>query len=153
MKTRGYAASVVAVCAAALPRCANAHHAMGGAVPGTALEGLISGLAHPVIGLDHFLFVLAIGVACFYFGQRAAAVAGFIAATVAGTVLHLYKASLPYPDAWVALSVVAIGVLLFRAAPFLRGRAAPLFFALCGLVHGYAYGESIVGAEQTPLFA
>ncbi len=27
------------------------------------------------------------------------------------------------------------------------------FFALAGTAHGYAYGESIVGAEQTPFFA
>lgn len=153
MKTRRYAASGIALCAAALPLCANAHHVMDSAVPGTALEGLLSGLGHPVIGLDHFAFVLAIGIACFHFGQRAAAVAGFIAATLAGTLLHLYKASLPYPDAWVALSVIVLGVLILRAAPFLRSRAAPAFFALCGLAHGYAYGESIVGAEQTPLFA
>jgi len=152
MEARRYAALTGPVLVA-FPLQAHAHHAMDNVLPGTALEGLISGLAHPVIGLDHFVFVLAIGVACYCFGQRAAAVAGFIAAAVAGTVLHLYKASLPYPDAWVALSVLALGLLMLRAAPFLKGRAAPLFFALCGLAHGYAYGESIVGAEPTPLFA
>ena len=33
---------------------ANAHHMMGGRVPETFTEGLLSGLAHPVIGLDEF---------------------------------------------------------------------------------------------------
>lgn len=39
-----------------------AHHAMGGEVPGTFAEGLLSGLAHPVIGLDHLAFILAVGL-------------------------------------------------------------------------------------------
>jgi urease accessory protein len=31
--------------------------------------------------------------------------------------------------------------------------SALVLFALVGLVHGYALGESIYGAEQTPLYA
>jgi urease accessory protein len=144
---------IVSAFAAALPGIGQAHHAMDSATPANALEGLISGLAHPVIGPDHFLFVLAIGVACYYFHQRAASVAAFLAAAAAGTVLHLYRATLPYPDAWVALSLVILGLLLVRAAPVLRSRVAPALFALSGIAHGYAYGEAIVGAEQAPLFA
>jgi urease accessory protein len=44
-------------------------------------------------------------------------------------------------------------VLLLRAAPFLAGAGATAFFAIAGLAHGYAYGESIAGAEPTPLIA
>ena len=153
MKARHYPALVVSVCAATLPMLAHAHHAMDNALPSTALQGLLSGLAHPIIGVDHLLFVLAIGATCYYFGQRAGAIAGFLAAALAGTVLHLYSATLPYAEAWVALSLVVLGVLLVVAAPVLRSRAMPAFFALAGIAHGYAYGEAIVGAEQTPLFA
>jgi hypothetical protein len=41
---------------------ASAHHAMGGATPSNLWEGLLSGLAHPVIGLDHLAFVIAAGL-------------------------------------------------------------------------------------------
>jgi urease accessory protein len=150
MRTRQFAALIVS---AALPALAHAHHPMGGATPSTAFEGLLSGLAHPVIGVDHLLFVLAIGAACFYFGQRAGAVAAFLLAALGGTVLHLWKVALPYPDAWVAVTLVVFGVLLVKAGPVLKSRAAPGLFALCGVAHGYAYGEAIVGAEQTPLYA
>jgi len=52
----------------------------------------------------------------------------------------------------VAASVILAGFLLAR------GRAVPLaawaaLFGLAGLAHGYAYGESIFGAEPTPLWA
>lgn len=36
-----------------------AHHPMDGAVPTSAWEGLLSGLAHPVLGLDHLAFLIA----------------------------------------------------------------------------------------------
>src|SRR5258708_26221216 len=39
-----------------------AHHVMGGQVPVTFRDGLLSGLAHPIIGIDHFAAVVA--VAC-----------------------------------------------------------------------------------------
>src|SRR5258708_8756452 len=36
-----------------------AHHVMGGQVPVTFRDGLLSGLAHPIIGIDHFAAVVA----------------------------------------------------------------------------------------------
>ena len=39
-----------------------AHHLMGGHTPATFGEGILSGLGHPVIGLDHFAAVVAVGV-------------------------------------------------------------------------------------------
>jgi urease accessory protein len=52
----------------------------------------------------------------------------------------------------VAVSVIALGVLL--AAQWKGGPRMLAALALAaGVFHGYAYGESIVGAEPTPLFA
>lgn len=39
-----------------------AHHAMGGQLPQTFGQGLLSGIGHPVIGVDHFAFVVAVGI-------------------------------------------------------------------------------------------
>lgn len=47
--------------AAAIP-LAHAHHAMDYALPASALEGFLSGIGHPVIGVDHLLFVVGAGV-------------------------------------------------------------------------------------------
>ena len=150
MRIRQFAALVIST---ALPVLAHAHHPTGDATPATALDGLLSGFGHPVIGLDHLLFVLAIGAACYYFGQRAGAVAAFLLAALGGTVLHLWKTTLPYPDAWVAVTLIGLGVLLINASPVLRSKTAIGLLALAGLAHGYAYGEAIVGAEPTPIFA
>jgi urease accessory protein len=153
MKTFAAARALVPA-ALAFPQAAQAHHAMGGTTPGTLVEGLLSGLGHPVIGPDHFLFVLAIGAAGYYFRQKTPALLiGFLAAAVAGALLHSHTSALPYADAWVAMSLVVFGVLLWARAPLLKSNAAAGLIAIAGLLHGYAYGESIVGAESTPLLA
>jgi len=139
------------VLAASLP--AAAHHPMSGATPGNLVEGLLSGFGHPIIGFDHLLFIVAVGIACFYFGQRAITLAGFLPGTLAGTLLHLQAPAAPYAEAWVAASLILLGALFWVRSDFLRGKGALLLFAASGIAHGYAYGEAIVGAEATPLLA
>ena len=49
-----------------------AHHVMGGLMPATFGEGILSGLGHPVIGLDHLAAVIAVG--CLAAAHRSASV-------------------------------------------------------------------------------
>ncbi|MFN3658729.1 MAG: HupE/UreJ family protein [Pseudolabrys sp.] len=144
---------VLALAALALASApASAHHVMDGRMPASFADGLLSGLGHPVIGIDHFLAVLAVG--CLAAAHRAgpALVAGFVLAMIAGAGVHLGDVSVPASEALVALSVVGLGALMLRREP-LPVAAALAVFALAGLLHGYALGESIVGAERTPLVA
>ncbi|GAB4368945.1 MAG: HupE/UreJ family protein [Elainellaceae cyanobacterium] len=127
-----------------------AHHAMGGGLPATELEGFISGLAHPIIGLDHFAFVVAIGLLAATKPQGPWLPIGFVLAALAGTALHLLAFDLPVPEIFISVSVLVIGVLLTLTN---RPRLVLLVVlsAIAGLFHGYAYGESIIGAEPNPL--
>lgn len=129
-----------------------AHHVMGGRMPATFADGLLSGLGHPVIGLDHFAAVIA--VACLASAQRAGAllVAGFVVAMIAGVAVHVRGATVPAAEIMVALSVISLGAVLLRDRSLSAGAALGLFAAV-GLIHGYALGESIYGAESSPLVA
>jgi urease accessory protein len=152
----GVAAGAFALAAGTLLAAppALAHHPMGGATPQTFGEGLLSGLGHPVIGLDHLAFLLvAILLAAALKGSaRFLVPLAFVGATVAGTVVHLGAATIPMLETLVALSIIVGGVLaLTRRYPGALALAA--VFAVSGILHGYAYGESIVGAEPTPLLA
>lgn len=131
-----------------------AHHAMGGMTPQTFNQGLLSGLAHPVIGLDHFAFlVVAMVLTSMLKGvARFLVPLAFIGATIAGTVLHLGAANIPMSETLVALSVVIGGVLALTRR-YSGALTLSAIFAVSGVLHGYAYGESIVGAETTPLLA
>jgi urease accessory protein len=131
---------------------ASAHHVMGGRTPSTFIEGLVSGLAHPVIGPDHLAFLLAVGVVVGVGGLNLALPAVFVAAMAIGVMLHVNGIGLPDAEIIVALSVLLAGVLIAY------GRALPVaiwatLFAVAGLFHGYAFGESIFGAEAAPLGA
>jgi len=131
-----------------------AHHPMGGMTPETFSQGLLSGLGHPIIGLDHFAFmVVAMLLACTLKGAaRFVAPLAFVGASIGGTVLHLGAANIPMSEALVALSVIVGGVLvLLRRYP--GALALSGIFAVSGILHGYALGESIIGAETAPLLA
>jgi urease accessory protein len=116
------------------------------------MEGLISGLLHPVIGVDHFAFVLGVGFATAFLGARLAPILFFVAATLLGCTLQLEGVVLPAAEFVVAASVLLIGAILMSGTVV----PAPVIitvFGVAGLFHGWAYGESIVGAEQTPVLA
>lgn len=145
-------ALIALVSALALARPALAHHAMGNTTPNSFAEGLVSGLAHPIIGLDHLAFVVAVSFLSLSqsLGLRLPIV--FMGLAMAGTGLHVMGWSLPGAEGGVMLSVVLVGWLLTghrQPQPWLLAGLS----ALAGLFHGYAYGESIVGAETTALFA
>lgn len=146
-----YYLCALAASAFALPSAA--HHPMGGATPGNLMDGLLSGFGHPLIGVDHLLFILAVGVVAFYFGQRARMIAALLTGALVGTLAHVYWPGLPYHELLVALSLVWVGALMVRRDAFLRRAGAAWLFAASGVAHGYAYGEAIVGAETTPLLA
>ena len=153
MKTfRTFSVSLAAFGALVAAAPAHARGLMGGKMPSTFGEGLLSGLGHPVIGIDHLAFLVGIGVVVGAFGLNIALPVVFVAASAVGVALHVSSVSLPLAEVVVALSVLLLGVLLARGARVPAAGWAALF-AVAGLFHGYAYGESIFGAEQSPLFA
>jgi urease accessory protein len=129
---------------------AAAHHVMGGTLPKTFTEGLLSGLGHPVIGPDHLAAVIAVGCLAALHRRGALLAIGYVVAMIAGVALHLRGTSLPAAELLVALSVILLGAVMIWRRPGNAG-AVTVLFAVTGLVHGYALGESIVGAEPTPL--
>jgi urease accessory protein len=138
--------------AAALAEPALAHHVMGGKLPATFADGLLSGLGHPIIGLDHFAAVLAVGFIAGAHRAGPALVIGFIVAMMVGVAIHVGGASVPAAEIVVALTVIGLGAVMLRRSAIPTATALMLFVAV-GLVHGYALGESIFGAERTPLVA
>jgi urease accessory protein len=135
-----------------LAQPAAAHHVMGGTLPSNFVQGLLSGLGHPVIGIDHLAAVIAVGclAAAHRFGPGL--VIGFVVAMMIGVAVHVGEATLPASEILAALAVVVLGAVLIRPRP-LPAAVAVVLFAVAGFVHGYALGESIVGAERTPLLA
>ena len=136
----------------AIEDLATAHHPMGGATPSTIMEGLLSGFGHPIIGLDHFAFVIGVGLVALLLGRRFTLPLAFVVATIGGVVVHLASLSLPAAETVIAISVLLVGGFVVGGVRLPTIVFAGLF-AVAGLFHGFAYGEAIFGAETTPLLA
>ena len=129
-----------------------AHHPLGGMTPQTALHGILSGIGHPVIGIDHLAFIIGVGLIAAFHRSRLAMPAAFVGGTVAGTMLTLAAVTLPLAEIVITGSVVVAGVIAMRGK-VTDLRVAALLAVAAGLFHGWAYGAAVVGAETTPIIA
>lgn len=136
------------------PLTAIAHHPMESQTPGTALEGLLSGLGHPVIEPSHLFMMLGVALLMALMRLPARAVIhGAVSLSVASMIGTLVTGLLGTP-AGLALGLaltlwvlaLAIGTGLAASRPVLFNGAI-----VVGLIHGLAYGEAVIGAESTPL--
>jgi len=131
---------------------AHAHHVMDYAMPATALEGLLSGLGHPVIGVDHLLFIAGAGVLAARLERGYLLPLVFVVASVAVAGMRYLGVDVGLDELWIAGSLVVLGAIMLAARRPAGGVVAGLFL-VTGALHGYALAEAIVGAERTPLFA
>ncbi len=123
-----------------------AHHPLNGAPMTTFAEGALSGVGHPLLGFDHLFFIVAVGVAAVFTGRALTAPLAYGAAMLAGVALVVSGVQLPMVEPAIAVSLLALGGLIAR------GKALPLnaamaLFAVAGLFHGWAFGESLAGNE------
>ncbi len=129
-----------------------AHHVSGGETPVTFGEGLLSGLGHPVIGVDHFAFIVAVGIAAALAGRLLPLTVSFALGALAGCLVHVAGVNLPVAELVIAATVLLLGAIIAtnRQLPAIM---LGTLFAFAGLFHGWAYGGSILGAQEMPLVA
>jgi urease accessory protein len=121
-----------------LPQAALAHPGHGAAV------GAEAGFLHPLMGADHVLAMVAVGLLAAVRGGRALWVLplSFLVLMSAGAALGMAGAALPYAETGIALSIVVFGL---AAVVGLRAPVA-LLAALVGafaVFHGYAHGTEM----------
>jgi len=112
--------------------------------------GLLAGVAHPFLGLDHVLAMLAVGLWAAQQGGRAPwrLPLAFAAMMTVGAALAVAGLVLPAVEAGLVASVVVLGLLLaaaVRLAPSL-GLALVATFAV---FHGYAHALEMPQAVST----
>lgn len=125
--------------------------ALAGAVIATALHtspaaahvdssagGLADALAHPFLGLDHVVAMIAVGALGVLLRRPLLAPATFVLTMAAASALAMAGLPLPFAETAVALSVAALGAAL--AAGLREPRAALWLVALGGVAHGHVHG-------------
>lgn len=130
-----------------------AHHVNDMQLPRTFTEGLLSGLAHPVIGPDHLAFIIALGLVAYMIKKPVQLPLFFVGGTLAGCFAHMAGIDLPMVEPMIASSVVLVGALIALKSV---GEGSKLWLPaalIAGAIHGYAYGESIIGSVTSALTA
>lgn len=115
--------------------------ALAFAHPGHDHAGLMSGIAHPILGLDHLLAMVAVGLwAAQQSGKaRWALPLTFVATLLMGGLFGFTGLQLPLMETGIAGSVLALGLLIALAVRPPLAVAAGLT-ALFALSHGVAHG-------------
>ena len=123
--------------------------------PGHAAHGnFLSGLRHPLTGLDHLSALLALGMWAEWLGgrlRRALPLAVLVAMAVGALVASALPALPGWPaqalnvaalDQWLAASLLLLGLLTAYLARLPRAVAVPLASAFA-LFHGVAHGAEM----------
>jgi len=129
-----------------------AHHVMDGQLPATFAQGFLSGIGHPIIGIDHLVFIIGVGLLAGLMGRRLLLPLAFVFGSWGGAAVHLFGLNIPFAEI-----TILVGIALMAVAVIGNIRMPALLtaglIAAAGVFHGYAYAESIFGAEPTPLYA
>ncbi len=116
--------------------------------------GFLSGLVHPVLGYDHLLAMLSVGILSAQIGGRAiwTVPATFVSVMALGGALGLVDIGLTSTELGIAASLVLLGLIIAaeRKLPILLAMAGVGFFAI---FHGYAHGAEIPTTAEPVLYA
>ena len=148
LSTSGALLRVALLSLAIAPAIALAHEETGQAA------GLLSGLAHPVSGLDHVLAMIAVGLWGAVLGPPAIWVlpVAFPLMMAFGGLMGLLGVPVPGVEIGIAVSAIALGVMVlaeFRP-PLWVAAATVAFFAI---FHGHAHGRELPEGTSALLYS
>jgi len=106
--------------------------------------GILSGFLHPILGLDHLLAMLAVGILSAQIGGRAlwTVPATFVGVMAIGAFSGIFGLALPFVEYGITFSVLLLGIAIIfgNRIPEWTALIAVAFFAL---FHGNAHGTEI----------
>ncbi len=126
-----------------LPGVALAHTADGIA------GGFLSGFVHPVLGADHIVAMVAVGLWGAFLGAPAIWVLPIVFPLVMafGAALGVLGVPIPAVETGIATSAVVLGLLVLTAARLPLWLAA-LIVGVFAIFHGYAHGVELPAAAN-----
>ena len=112
--------------------------------------GILSGFLHPLLGLDHLLAMLAVGILSAEIGGRAlwTVPATFVGVMAIGAFAGIFGVALPFVEYGITFSVLLLGLAIVFGTriPEWAALIAVAFFAL---FHGNAHGTEIPNITNT----
>jgi len=107
-------------------------------------NGFASGLTHPLLGLDHLLAMIAVGIIATQTGGKTTWIvpSTFLIFMVIGGLLAIIGLKVPLVETGIALSVLIFGALMTLSKK-LPTHLAVLCVAIFAFFHGHSHGEEM----------
>ncbi len=117
-------------------------------------SGWVSGFSHPVLGLDHLLAMLCVGMLSTRMGKRGiwALPTTFVTVMLLGGILGIASIPLPGVETGIALSVLVFGSALLWGGRLPTGLSYA-GVALFAMFHGHAHGGEMPELAEPVAFA
>jgi len=130
-----------------LPNLAYAHVSPGG-------SGFIAGFSHPVLGFDHLLAMLSVGILSAQMGGKAIwqVPATFVAVMFVGGVLGINGVHMVSVELGIVCSVLALGIAIATEKKF-PAFIAMMFVGFFAIFHGHAHGAEMPYLAEPMLYA
>ena len=128
------------------PSMSYAHEGSGG--------GFMSGLTHPVLGFDHLLAMLSVGILSAQMGGQAIwrVPLTFVLVMLGGGILGINGVPLFSVELGIAFSVLALGIAIAlenKLSPLL----AMVFVGFFAIFHGHAHGTEMPSLSKPVFYA
>ena len=140
---------VVGLLLCLLPTTVYAHD--GSNVP---FGGFLAGLVHPVLGYDHFLAMLSVGILSAQIGGRAiwTVPATFVGVMAVGGALGLLGPGFRFVELGIAVSLIILGIVIAAERRIAIG-VAMVAVGVFATFHGYAHGSEVPTTAEPFLYA
>ena len=114
--------------------------------------GFAAGLTHPVLGVDHLLAMVSVGILSAQMGGRAiwTVPATFVSLMVVGSVFGITNIPIPVVEYSISISVIALGIAI-ASAKKMPVVASMMFVGFFAIFHGHAHGTEMPYLAK-PLF-
>lgn len=116
--------------------------------------GFLAGLVHPVLGYDHFLAMLSVGILSAQIGGRAiwTVPATFVGVMAVGGILGLIGSGFQFVELGIAVSLIILGIVIAAERRLAIG-VAMVAVGIFATFHGYAHGSEVPTTAEPFLYA
>lgn len=131
-----------------LPAIAFAHSETDG-------NGFMAGVMHPILGYDHLLAMLCVGIVSAQLGGRQIWIIPslFVTFMVTGGILGANGILFPFVEVSIALSVIVLGLMIVYAHKAISIVPIMLFVMFFGIAHGHAHGVEMPNSASPAFYS
>ena len=119
------------------PNLGYSHHPLDGETMQNFNDGFLSGVGHPIFGLDHLVFILGVGLISYISNKFYNFTFTFISGTILGLISITFGLYLPFYEIIISFTLILLSYVILSKKKVIFKE---VLFSTFGIFHGWAYG-------------